>query len=161
MFKFWQCNIVLLKPKIFHERKKIMFNFLKSNKDEVKTEVTLHTTAKTEESADTVLPFTDIRPQWKELANKKAVSSSDMAALCIYRSLVKGQGKEGAIGRLQKAFRPITSPIKLKNGVIPHMAVKFSLYSVGRSTVVEWLTKEELSALVTMAQEIAKEWEWK
>jgi hypothetical protein len=135
-----------------------MFNFLKSNKDEVKTEVTLHTTAKTEESADTVLPFTDIRPQWKELANKKAVSSSDMAALCIYRSLVKGQGKEGAISRLQKAFRPITNPIKIKNGALPHMAVKFALYSIPRSTVASWLTMEELKALAPMAQEIAKEW---
>jgi hypothetical protein len=137
-----------------------MFNlFSKSAKDTVKTEVITYPFPKAEEAiAGKPETFQDIRRNWKALAEKKAISSSDMAALCVYRSLVKGQGKEGAIGRLQKAFGPITNPVKLANGMEAHMSVKSSLRGIPYSTFAGWLTKDELKAVTTMAQEIAKEW---
>lgn len=134
-----------------------MFNFLKSKKDEIKTEAIIHSSAVS--VADKPETFQDIRRNWKSLADKKDISSADMAALCVYRSLIKGQGKEGAISRLRKAFRPITNPVRLANGTDAHMSVKSSLRGIPYSTFAGWLTKEELKDVTTMAQEIAKEWQ--
>src|SRR5450631_2804852 len=99
---------------IFILRKEIMFNFLKSKKDTDTTEVI--STVPEAIAEETPTTFTDIRPQWKELAGKKELTSSDMAALHIYRAMVKGEGLEGAKSRLKKAFRPVTCEKKLING---------------------------------------------
>ena len=134
-----------------------MFNFLKSRKD---TQVTTQVITITPEVIvqETPIVFKDIRPQWKDLAAKHNISKADMAALCVYRSLVKNQGKEGAIGRLQKSFKPITNPVKLANGAHAHRAVKEALRSISYSTFKTWLSEDELKAVITLAKEIGKEW---
>lgn len=93
----------------------------------------------------------DIRQQWKAHAASKKITSQDIAALCIYRALVKEQGQEGALSRLQKSFTPITNPVKLANGQAPSAALKFALWYVGQSVMVDWLTEEEYKPIGEMA----------
>ena len=149
-----------------------MFNFLKSNKDEVKTEVITVTEATAEE---TPKAFTDIRPQWKELAGKKELTSSDMAALHIYRAIVKGEGLEGAKSRLKKAFRPITSEKKLINGAQAWGGYQAALHGISYlswrynaetrkganvkvyTTAATWLNESELKTLLEIAEQLKKE----
>ena len=131
-----------------------MFNFF-TKKEAVPTK---SITIATPVVLETPTTYQDIRPQWKALAAKKELTSSDMAALAIYKSLVKGGGKEGAISRLKKSFRPITSPTKLANGADPHLAVTSSLRGIKYSNIAGWLTPAELKVLNDLAQEIAKEW---
>ncbi len=106
-----------------------MFNFMKKAE-----------TATQEATASTTqVAFKDIRPQWKTLANERKITKSDIAALCIYRSLVKGEGKEGAISRLQKAFKPITNPVKIENGAYPYGSLESALWSIKYSNFIEFL----------------------
>src|SRR5271165_4268355 len=103
-----------------------MFNFLKSKQD---TPAINPVIAKVE-TLEPPETYQDIRPQWKVLAAKKEITSSDMAALHCYRALVKNEGKEGAIARLKKSFRPIHSSIKLSNGATPYQSLTISLQSL-------------------------------
>jgi len=96
----------------------------------------------------------DIRQQWKALAADRKVTREDIAALCLYRALVKEQGKEGAISRLHKSFIPITNPIKIENGAHPYGALASALWMVKHSTFVTWLDEEPKQALLTLAKEI-------
>jgi len=98
----------------------------------------------------------DIRPQWKALAAKREITKEDIAALCIYRAVFKGQIPEGAKTRLHKSFKPITSPIKLNNGADPHGALITALNSVKYSHFADWLDKEELQQLIDAAKETLK-----
>ena len=149
-----------------------MFNFLKSSKDEVKTEVITVTEAVAEETPKT---FTDIRPQWKELAGKKCLSSSDMAALHIYRAIIKGEGAEGAKSRLKKAFKPVTCPRKLGGGAHPWGGYQAALYGISYlswrydaetrkganvrilTTAATWLNESELKTLLEIAEQLKKD----
>lgn len=96
----------------------------------------------------------DIRQNWKALAAEQKVTREDIAALCIYRALVKNQGKEGAISRLRKSFIPVTNPIKLQNGAAPYHALSVALWCVKYSAIHNWLDESERQSLVTMAKEI-------
>lgn len=96
----------------------------------------------------------DIRQNWKALAADRKITREDIAALCLYRALVKGQGKEGAISRLQKAFKAITNPIKLENGAYPYGALESSLWAIKHSTLVAWLDEDEKTSLLALAKEI-------
>ena len=98
----------------------------------------------------------DIRQNWKALAADRKITSEDIAALCIYRALVKEQGIEGALSRLRKSFKPITNPVKLENGADPNLALKNSLWSVKYSAIKGWLTEEEFKPILEMAAEIRK-----
>ena len=119
-----------------------MFNFMKKAN-----------TATTEAQASTTqATFKDIRPQWKTLAQERKITKEDIAALCIYRSLIKGEGKEGAISRLKKAFKPITNTTKLENGADPQGALKSAIWSIKYSKFAEWLDKDELAALLEAAK---------
>lgn len=101
--------------------------------------------------------FTDIRAQWKALASQKIITKEDIAALCIYRSMIKGEGKEGAISRLKKAFFPITNSIKLENGMDPYGALKSAIWGSRYSAVLTWLTPQEKADLQSLATELQKE----
>lgn len=98
----------------------------------------------------------DIRPQWKALAAKREITKEDIAALCVYRAVFKGQIPEGSTARLHKSFRPITNPVKLNNGADPHGAVIYALNAIKYSHFAEWLDKEELQQLVDAAKETLK-----
>lgn len=96
----------------------------------------------------------DIRQQWKALAEKREIKSEDIAALCIYRALVKNEGKEGAISRLRKSFNPVTNPVKIENGAAPYFALSTALWSVKYSTLLVWLDEEDKAAVVALSKEI-------
>lgn len=99
----------------------------------------------------------DIRQQWKALASARNIKSEDIAALCIYKSLVESQGKEGAIAMLHKSFSPIKNPNKLSNGRLPNESLKTALYFIKYSTFATWLEDEDKQLIISMDQEIAKE----
>ena len=99
----------------------------------------------------------DVRPLWKELASKKGITRSDMAALCIYRSSFKGEGIEGAKFRLLKSFSPVTNTIKLANGAAPYYAMYDALMYIHCSTFIKWLGIEETKSFMKVVQEILKE----
>jgi len=127
-----------------------MFNFLKGQQaaTEVNTE---------QEGSEQKRPFTDIRQQWKALAVNRTISKEDIAALCIYRALVKEQGKEGAISRLRKSFKPITNPVKLANGADPNFSLKMALWGTRHSVLITWLEPEEQKILGDLSKELYKE----
>lgn len=121
-----------------------MFNFLKSKKDETQTEVT----------TSSAQSYTDIRAKWKALSAAREITKEDIAALCIYRSMFKGEGKEGAISRLRKSFIPISNLVKLENGAYPFGALDSALWLAKNSTLVSWLTEDEKKELLALAKEI-------
>jgi hypothetical protein len=99
----------------------------------------------------------DIRQNWKALAADRKIKSEDIAALCIYRALVKEQGIEGALSRLRKSFKSITNPIKLANGADPDLSLKNSLWSTKYSAFKDWLPEEEFKQIWEMAHAIRKD----
>lgn len=99
----------------------------------------------------------DIRQNWKALAADRKIKSEDIAALCIYRALVKEQGIEGALSRLRKSFKPITNPIKLANGADPNLSLKNALWSTKYSAFKDWLPEEEIEQVWEMAYAIRKD----
>lgn len=121
-----------------------MFNFMKK----------ADTAIQEAPASTTQLTFKDIRPQWKALAQERKITREDIAALCLYRALVKEQGKEGSIGRLQRAFKPITNKVKIDNGAYPYGALDSALWMVKNSTLITWLDEEPKQALLALAKEI-------
>lgn len=112
----------------------------------------------------------DIRQQWKALASARKITARDIAALCVYRALLKspdedgtrtaimqGYGKEGATARLLKAFKPVTNHIKLTNGVEPLESMLSSLRTVKYSEIYKWLDEEDQKKLYDLSIEISKE----
>lgn len=99
----------------------------------------------------------DIRQNWKALAADRKIKSEDIAALCIYRALVKEQGIEGALSRLRKSFKPITNTIKLANGTDPDLSLKNSLWLTKYSVFKDWLPEEEFKQVWEMAHAIRKD----
>lgn len=107
----------------------------------------------------------NIRKQWKAHASAQKISSRDIAALCIYRSLLKhgnetlpqGYGKEGAIQRLRKSFKPITNTVKLENGCTPFCTLVESLRLIKYSEVYSWLDEADQKDMLALASELAKE----
>jgi hypothetical protein len=122
-----------------------MFSLFKSKKD------TIEVTPETQVS-ESQKSFTDIREKWKALAADRKITKEDIAALCIYRSLIKGEGLDGAKGRLYKAFTPISNPVKLENGSQPYGSLSQALGCVRWSNVIKWLDKDEAKSLEEMAQ---------
>lgn len=106
------------------------------------------------QASTTQSTFKDIRPQWKALAQERKITSSDIAALCIYRSLIKGEGKEGAISRLEKAFKPISNPVKIENGAHPYGSLQSALWSIKYSNFIEWLDEPQKAGIIAMAKDI-------
>jgi hypothetical protein len=123
-------------------KEEIMFNFMKKAVTATQ-EVTASTTQAT---------FKDIRPLWKALAKERKITKEDIAALCIYRAMVKGEVPEGAKTRLQRAFKPITNTTKLGNGARPYGALESAVWSIKYSKFAEWLDKDELAALLEAAK---------
>ena len=90
----------------------------------------------------------DIRQQWKALAADRKITREDIAALCIYRAMVKEQVPEGAVSRLHRSFKPITNKVKLDNGAAPCAALESAIWSIEYSKFAEWLDKDEMAALL-------------
>ena len=124
-----------------------MFSFFtKSEKDTATTEA--------EAQASTQTSNTDVRENWKALAADRKITSSDIAALCIHRSILRGEGAAGSESRLRKSFFPITNKVKLDNGVAPFGSLNSALWTVRHSTFFSWLTPAEQDALWTIAKEL-------
>lgn len=98
--------------------------------------------------------FTDVRAKWKSLADSREITKEDIVALCIYRSMIHGEGKDGAISRLRKSFHPVTNPVKLENGAAPYLQLDLALFLSRRSVFVSWLTEDEKNKLIAIAKEI-------
>lgn len=98
--------------------------------------------------------MTDIRQLWKALAAERKITREDIAALSLYRVLIKEQGKEEAIAKLRKSFIPISNPAKINNGAYPYGALESALWSVKHSNVYSWLQEDEKEKLVALAKEI-------
>ena len=147
-----------------------MFSFFKSKKDN--QEVSNITAV--EPTPEMPLAFREeIREKWKDLAHKKELTSSDMAALHIYRALMKGEGKEGAIRRLKTAFRPIEKQSKIAGGALPWGALKSALSDIvwlghkwqngsfqevwNYCTFASWMQKHEIDKMLELIKEIQKE----
>lgn len=120
-----------------------MFNFFKSTKDTTEANTT---------TSEATKPIKDIRPQWKALAAARKITKEDIAALCIWRALYKEQVPEGAKTRLHKAFKPITSRVKLENGAYPYGALETALNSIKYSNFAKWLDADELKVLLNAAR---------
>ena len=112
----------------------------------------------------------NISTQWKALASARKITTKDVAALCVYRALLKspdedgtrtaimqGYGKDGAIARLRKAFKPITNDTKLANGAEPFGSMMTALRMVKYSEVYKWLDEEDQKKLYDLSIEISKE----
>lgn len=110
-------------------------------------------TAETQQSESQ--SFTDIRAQWKALAADRKITNQDIAALCIYRSMIRGEDKEATIQRLRKSYTPITNTVKLANSASPYWSVRVALYMIRNSSLIEWLTPDEKQALLSIAKAIS------
>lgn len=108
-------------------------------------------------ASQTEVTFTDIRPQWRELAAKRKITKEDIAALCLYRSLLKGGNTEDTLARLRKSFKPITNIVKLDNGAYPYGSLQEAMRMLKYSTVTTWLTETETKMLYSFALVILKE----
>jgi hypothetical protein len=100
----------------------------------------------------------DIRQQWKALASTRKITTKDIAALCVYRALLKmPDSKPLAITRLNKSFKPISNPVKIVNGADPHGALLSALRMTKYSSVYSWLDEEDAKKLYDLSIEISKE----
>ncbi len=119
-----------------------MFNFFKGQKAETATETT----------AAEPKRFTDIRAQWKALAADRKITKEDIAALCIYRAMLRDEVPALAVTKLQKSFKAVSNPIKLQNGAAPFYARESAMNAVKYSNLTKWLTAEEQTALMDAAK---------
>jgi hypothetical protein len=94
----------------------------------------------------------DIRTQWKALAAARKITREDIAALCIYRAMLKEQVPEGAKSKLHKSFKPITNAAKLANGAYPYAALESAVNSIKYSAFANWLDEAEMKQLVEAAK---------
>lgn len=125
-----------------------MFNFLKSNKDNSDINEAQASTTETQQS------YTDIWDKWKALAASREITKEDIAALCIYRSMIKGEGKEGAISRLRKSFTPISNLVKIENGAAPYFSLSEAIFFSKNSKLASWLAEDERKQLITITRDI-------
>lgn len=116
---------------------------------------------KPEATSEEPKSYTDIRDEWKALAASRKITAPDIAALCIYRAMIHGQGKDGAIAQLKKSFTPVTNPIKLSNGVLPNNGLYYALATLTISfrqgygpIFLNWITKDEKQELAEIAASI-------
>ena len=123
-------------------KEEIMFSFFKGPK-----------ATATQEPVIAKKPTKDIREQWKAHAAARKITKEDIAALCIYRALIKDQIPDGAKSRLHKSFQPITNAKKLANGAEPYGSLNASLNSIKYSIFAQWLDKEEMQAMLDAAKE--------
>jgi hypothetical protein len=108
----------------------------------------------TEATSATPKSFTDIRSKWKARAAIRNTTSADIAALCIYRSMIRGECKQATIARLRRSFTPVSNPIKLQNGHSRWHGLASGLFAVKFSPLLEWMTKEESVELLGIAKSI-------
>lgn len=99
----------------------------------------------------------DIRTLWKAQAAAKEISSYDIAALCIYKSLIAEEDLEATKTRLRKSFTPVRNPRKLDNGSTPYGSLITALRSTKWSTFAGWLSPEELALIQDRAALLVKE----
>ena len=110
----------------------------------------------TEEKSQPV--FTDTRAKWKALAADRTITRSDVAARCVYLSIIRGEDIECVKARLLKAFWPITNKVKLDNGAAPYGSMKAAIWLIRYSTFYSWLTTEEKNVIWKMAIDL---YNWK
>ena len=104
----------------------------------------------------------DIRQNWKTISSAKTITSTDVVALCIYRTLQQEESVAEALQRLKKSFTPITNSIKLANGATPHFSLRTTLagfwyLKYNNSSLTRWLPEENYEAVRAMALELLKE----
>lgn len=96
--------------------------------------------------------YTDIRPQWRALAADRKITREDIAALCLYKAMLKDQVPALAVTKLQKAFKAVSNPVKIENGAAPFAARDAAMNAVKYSTLTGWLTAEEQTKLMDAAK---------
>ncbi len=99
----------------------------------------------------------DIRTQWKALAAAKSITREDIAALCLYRTLVREAEEPTAAQRLRKSFSPITNKNKLANGSRPFESLEYALRTIKYSSFAKWLDEEDLNKMTELAKKTATE----
>ena len=99
----------------------------------------------------------DIRTLWKARAAAKQISSLDIAALCIYKSLHLEEDLEATKTRLRRSFTPVRNPNKLANGSSPYESLRGALYSTKWSVFKEWLSEEDFKILEERSLLLGKE----
>jgi len=119
-----------------------MFNLFKQVEKTIQTPEVISESAKP----------TDIRAQWKALAAKKEITKEDMAALCLYRSLIKDQGLEGAVSRLKKSFSPLKNQVKIDNTDHIYGTMFRAIHMAKYSHLAKWITKKELDNLLVLVK---------
>jgi len=98
----------------------------------------------------------DIRNLWKAHAATKTITREDIAALCLYRTLVQEQTAEDAKQKLFRSFSPISSPTKLANGSRPYDAMTYALGTVRYSVFAKWLDADDFARIEELAKETRK-----
>jgi len=94
--------------------------------------------------------MTNIKEVWKDLSNRKVLTSSDMAFLCLYKSLTK-EDTSLASAYLKSSFTPITNQRKLENGHFPWFGLWDALRSINDSQLMKYLTDEEREQIKILA----------
>ena len=106
----------------------------------------------TEATSEQTRNLKDIRPLWKARAAAREITRADIAALCVYRALIKGEVPDGAKSRLHKSFSPITNQVKLANGAKPYGSMEYALYAIKYSCFADWLDPDQLKQLMNAAK---------
>jgi hypothetical protein len=93
-----------------------------------------------------------VKAIWKTLADAKKITSQDVAALCLLRSL-KSNDTENTRARLLRAFKPITNKIKLENGAAPFGALELALRWLKYSEFAKQLPEDTQKQMEALAKE--------
>lgn len=101
--------------------------------------------------------MTNIKSLWTARHHAREISSTDIAALCIYRSIKLGEDTEQTKARLCKSFSPVRNKIKLDNGAYPYLSLTYSLNMIKYSCLADWLAPEEFASIAELAKSMAKE----
>jgi hypothetical protein len=102
----------------------------------------------------------EFRKIWKQTAAQKALTSNDMALLCLYRAQFKDAVDfndnpiEHAKSYLRKNFKPITNPRKIACGAYPNLAAYRAIRWVELSGLFKLLSEEEKSRVKVIANNI-------
>ena len=97
----------------------------------------------------------EFQKQWKQRAEKKLITSIDMALLALVRASKKDKPFEQASFYLLKSFKPITNQKKINNGAYPYFALWMAVRYFDRSPLLSLLDEETISKIKVLAANIA------
>lgn len=97
-----------------------------------------------------------IKSLWKQLASESSFTATDIAALCLFRSMVAESPVDSAVCQLLQAFSPVTNPVKLSNGRLPYQSLVDALgsYRLSKSPLVSQQSTEDQQTFLKFAAEV-------